>query len=524
MTPPTPVGYLDFFILEASDYVEQLDGVLLAGGVSVPDADALQRIGRALRGSATMAKLTSFAALAGGIERVGRAVREGALSWDTALRGVLVSAVDDCKVLLHSLRTWGDAEEQRARMRIDELTRYAPVRGLTPLSSPGVQGHDSFLGNEAANIGAGLELLATRPTDRDAAVNVLKRVRALRGIASVKDHAALADVLEASEQAAHPLELGAPALAPERVAVLSAAATVLRGIAAAIRTSGTHATPAADVSAFAAALEAMQEGDVDSDRVVPIADLFYTDGGATVIERSAHPPTTPAERFRLEVVSQAEHLRRLVGDARSARDDLARERVRRDLRQALRGLRHAAESFGERDAATFIASHLDSVVQLDGAALRALDEVATMLSQPAVSQSNVGERVSALRISRTSSLTPISSAAVLAAPDAPPEERVAPAAMRVAAEAVTVAAPPPNRLDFLDAGIKNLGALERAPLSAPAPIPEQPPVPIGVLLYRGRAALERCIRIRDEIKDGGSPAAPAALDELFDLLDLALTS
>lgn len=407
MTPPTPVGYLDFFILEASDYVEQLDGVLLASGASAPDADALQRVGRALRGSATMAKLNSFAALAAGIERVGRALREGALSWDTALRGVLVSAVDDCKILLHSIRAWSDADERRARARIDELTRYAPVRGLTPLSSPSLQGHDSFLANEAANIGAGLELLATRPSDRDAAVNVLKRVRALRGIASVKDHAALADVLEASEQAAHPLELGERTLSAERIALLSAAATVLRGIAASIRVGAATDAASTDVSRFAVALEAMQERETEADRVVPIAELFYSDGGGTVVERSTNPPTTPTERFRLEVVSQGEHLRRLVGDAREARDDLARERVRRDLRHALRALRLASESFGERDTASFIASHLDAVVQLDDGALKALDELATLLSKPAASQSDVGRRVDELRVSRTSSMTPV---------------------------------------------------------------------------------------------------------------------
>ena len=60
MTVPTPVGFLDFFILEASDYVDQLDGLLDAGGVAGPDADGLQRVARALRGSATMAKLLTL--------------------------------------------------------------------------------------------------------------------------------------------------------------------------------------------------------------------------------------------------------------------------------------------------------------------------------------------------------------------------------------------------------------------------------------------------------------------------------
>jgi len=66
MTAPTPVGFLDFFILEASDYVEQLDGLLVVGGDRGPDADTLQRVARALRGSATMAKLTSFSEMAAG--------------------------------------------------------------------------------------------------------------------------------------------------------------------------------------------------------------------------------------------------------------------------------------------------------------------------------------------------------------------------------------------------------------------------------------------------------------------------
>ena len=63
-----PAGFLDFFVLEAGEYIEQLDGLLLAAGTTGPDAEALQRVARALRGSATMAKLTAFAEMAAGIE------------------------------------------------------------------------------------------------------------------------------------------------------------------------------------------------------------------------------------------------------------------------------------------------------------------------------------------------------------------------------------------------------------------------------------------------------------------------
>src|ERR1700712_2753285 len=98
-----PAGFLDFFVLEASEYVEQLDALILQGGAAGPDIDALQRSARALRGSATMAKLPAFAEMASGIERIGRALRDRTLPWDAALRGALVATVDDCKLLLRNV-------------------------------------------------------------------------------------------------------------------------------------------------------------------------------------------------------------------------------------------------------------------------------------------------------------------------------------------------------------------------------------------------------------------------------------
>src|SRR5947199_4383185 len=116
-------GFLEFFILEAGDYVEQLDGILLGGSRSPrgPDSEALQRLARALRGTATMAKIPSFADVAGGVERVGRALQEGALQWDPAISGALTSAIDDLKILLRGARSWSPSEDQRAAARTAEL-------------------------------------------------------------------------------------------------------------------------------------------------------------------------------------------------------------------------------------------------------------------------------------------------------------------------------------------------------------------------------------------------------------------
>ncbi len=582
-----PVGFLDFFVLEASDYVEQLDAQLQSGGTSGPDGDALQRVARALRGSATMAKLTAFAEIAGGLERVGRALRERVLAWDPALNGVLVAAVDDCKLLLRNVRAWGPAEDARARARVDELTRYAPTRAATPMATPSTAGHDSYLATEASNIGAGLELLATRPSDRGAATNVLRRVRALRGIASVKDNASLADVLEAAEQAAQPLELGESTLSGDRVALLHAAADLLRALSAVMRTGQPLDPVGVEVTRFTAAINAMQTGASGGEGVVPIGELFFEDGGPTVVETAANPPTSPAERFRLEVVSQGEHLQRLVSEARAARDEPTRERARRALKQALRALHQAATSFGEHDVAAVVASHENAAVRLDAHALESLGTVATLLAQRGTASDSLAERLESLRARReTPAMTP-TTAPVTTPPPTPditpalaekkPETERAESPSAPPARSVTTAPAPPAARptltpsammtpivgtpiisgrgdlpsaprererppavptsraragtpggsmalgDLLDRGIRTLGTLPKTPLSNPVALPEQPPVEIDVLLYRGRAAIERAREIRDAMRHVGGAADADALGELFDLLDLALT-
>ena len=141
-----PAGFLDFFVLEAGEYIEQLDALMLAAGNVGPDLEALQRSARALRGSATMAKLPAFAEMAAGIERVGHGLRSGATSWEPALVGALVATVDDCKLLLRNVRSWSPADEARSRARIDELTRFAPARTATPIVSQPAVGSTGPLG------------------------------------------------------------------------------------------------------------------------------------------------------------------------------------------------------------------------------------------------------------------------------------------------------------------------------------------------------------------------------------------
>ena len=56
----------------------------------------------------------------------------------------------------------------------------------------------------------------------------------------------------------------------------------------------------------------------------------------------------------------------------------------------------------------------------------------------------------------------------------------------------------------------------------PTPMPDDDAVPIETLLYRGRAALRRAAELRTEWQRSPAPPSPEAMQELFDLLDLAL--
>ena len=161
MTGPT--GLLNFFVLEATEYVDQLDGLLNSAGPSGPDADAFTRAARALRGSATMARLTGISALAAAVERLGRALRERALPWTPVLSGALTSAVDDLRQLVRGARSWGEAEEARAQERTAELLGFAPIAARTASPTPVVTSSGAlFVVSGCTDIAGALSAAAAR--------------------------------------------------------------------------------------------------------------------------------------------------------------------------------------------------------------------------------------------------------------------------------------------------------------------------------------------------------------------------
>ena len=76
--------------------------------------------------------------------------------------------------------------------------------------------------------------------------------------------------------------------------------------------------------------------------------------------------------------------------------------------------------------------------------------------------------------------------------------------------------------ELLGTSITQLGAVS-GEIRRKTPVPLPPPVPIDTLLYRGRAALDRALEIREHVISSGRSPDSATVQELFDLVALAAT-
>ena len=136
----TPLRMSEFFVMEASEYLDRLDTLITTP--ATPDVDEFLRIARALRGSALMANQHPIAMVAAGIENLARAVREKRRPWDAGTRQIAIGAVDGIKVLVRRIPEWNSADDLKARDLAGELERASgratvPARGAGPLGRYG---------------------------------------------------------------------------------------------------------------------------------------------------------------------------------------------------------------------------------------------------------------------------------------------------------------------------------------------------------------------------------------------------
>ena len=245
-----------------------------------------------------------------------------------------------------------------------------------------------------------------------------------------------------------------------------------------------------------------------------------------VVEASQHPPTSASERFRLELVSLGEHLRQVLDAARGRGDagGIPRSSATfaraaglagggRELRRARRRGVHSLARIAPNDSSI----ELDDWRRSTTSPRRSPSPDAHGERSPGETASSYPARGDARRAA---------SARVRAepTPDPPPQPQhrapqpQAPHCVHRRADALAVRGA--ARLDGIAALDSLLGDNRSL---APAPIPEDdaPRADRNAALSRTRRARSRASRFATKCGVAASIADPDALEELFDLLELA---
>ncbi len=380
------MGLREFFAMEAGEYLEQLDGLVSAS--AGPDREEFLRLSRALRGSALMANQQSIGDAAAGLENLARALREDRASWDPATQQVAVRALDDLKILVRKIASWGEAEEDKAVAITTELNAAA---GVSPTSRPSEEalqridaGTRAFLAREAATVASTLDQLARSfqrgPVASDQFESVFRAMQPLRGLAVLPELSPMPEFLDGVERAIGAAEGGTEH--PNDFALLfDSAARGLSGAAKEITASGSARADSSEAKEFARRLGAIL--DVGGE-VVSIQSLYYEDEGPHVVQEGT-ASAGPGRLVQLELVAHGEHLKQAAEELHRAQWDTQRELRALALTATFRSLVAVAGGPLEEAVADFASSAASAVsrrapVHHTDAFVRQLREAGTILS------------------------------------------------------------------------------------------------------------------------------------------------
>ena len=559
-----PMGMADFFTMEAGEYLERLDG--LASPAASPDFEEFHQIARALRGSALMASQQQIAAVAGGLETLARAARDGTLTWDEAHRQLAVRAVDDLKVLVRAVNSWTDAETVRAQRIASELQQVA---GATPPPESQPQQLDAatraFIAREGAAVGSALDqaakTLAQNPMGVSSLDAVLRATQPLRGIASLSDLPPLPDLLDGIERAVQEM-MRRTEPTPNPGDVFDAAAKAISRVSREIATAGHADLDAHEASEFARLLGVLLEMGPD---IIPIEALYHADGGPHVLSEGEAP--TPGEApGQIEMVSLGEYLKQAANNLEGAQSNPQRQLRAHGLAPTLRTLEGAGRGTARLAHAIRNAISGGAAVTDTQALTAALKEAGAILSgwgeeDPAVIEERLQPVSAAIRGLGEQPVTevPVSPAPTPAAV-VEPVVSAEPEADKATVEPVT--SQQPSGDDWLAASFTDydrllaagsvgtpLAELFEQPVDAPAPGPAALPTPSPAALptppaavedvgwvtqsdeviapiteycFTGAAALRQAMALKERLQIGVPADHQELLEEIFDLVELGL--
>ena len=562
---PKPLGMSDFFALEAGEYLERLDGMLAKG--DNPSADEIVRLARALRGSALMANQHAIARTAAGLEALARAVREGRRAWDPQTQQLALRAVDDLKIFVRRAGSWTDADTAKAEALAVELEQVAgrPSAQIRAVEALGLDaGARAFVAREGAAIAGALEraaqALRANPRAHDPLPHVMRALQPLRGLAALTDLPPLPDLLEGIERAIG--ELARSGLEPPTNLgeLFQVAGSAIARAAREVAERGRPDPEGPDFRQFAGLLVKLMESEPDA---VSIGSLYYSDSGPHIVSRGV-PAARPSTLGKLELVSHGEHLRQAADSLERAPSATQRELRAHTLGTTFRALANAGGGVLADRVSQFAIAGREAVAS--GIAVSSAAAFAAELRRAGdlLVRSGTGdeEALATELDALTAALRAIQPGAAPApapprAPAAPaPAPRPTPASRptppRAAAPVVPgVKSAPAPRAEpampetpdlvgswaayqrLLEAGIgsASLAELIAGVESAPAaPAPGSPlaaaaapaAVDVRALLYRGDRALQRANELRAAAKRASGDELRALVDEVCDLVALAL--
>lgn len=120
-----PARLVEFFVAEAVGYADTLREIMWLP-VSERDTGTMLSAARALRGSATMVRLSDLAVVAGRMERIARAIHTRRIQWTEPLSYSLQAVLYELPELISAAGVWGPGESERAAAIADALHAFAP--------------------------------------------------------------------------------------------------------------------------------------------------------------------------------------------------------------------------------------------------------------------------------------------------------------------------------------------------------------------------------------------------------------
>src|SRR5437763_1215242 len=373
------------------------------------------------------------------------------------------------------------------------------------------------------------------PLAHDPLQHVLRALQPLRGLAAVNDLPPLPDLLEGIERAIAELSragIDPPAHVSE---LFQAGATAIARAAREVAERGRPDPEGPDFRQFAAQLVRFMESEPD---VVSIGTLYYNDSGPHLVSRGI-PAARPSTLGRLELVSHGEHLRQAADSLERAPSATQRELRAHTLGSTFRALANAGggtladriaefagaarEAVANGSAVSHAAAFAAELRRVGDLLARASaadeDALAAELGPPIARIKSLG-RPGAARAAPTETLAP----APPPPPARPATQPARPAARPAAAETPDLVGSWAAYERMVQAGVGPASLEELVALKGGLPKDSLPVVDVRTLLYRGQQALKRAQELRAAAQHASSDSLRALVDEVCDLVALAVES